>query len=333
MGRTRTMAAFVSNLRNIWSSYEQGRQIFNWKSILEEWNQSLNLHPYVQTVIDNLKIASDPNEDRDFPLAHFKKFLNYERDGLTWFLYEVVTMRYMFGGETRLDYVADLVASDAIVLDEGFPTFPGSPKNHRTVRQFLNENLSEDEREFVDMMPALVPPSLSVTNPSSPLSTPSTPSTPYRPIRSASSEEATRAPIIVRHRPLIVERSADADDAFPSYPYIELRVIPENHKKDKDHIIHIKKQQKLFEEHYTVSYKDGLDGLSTVTKNMTRSQVLHYLSTTFRLLSVDTAPEQHIQLSLPNAPTVFLPIKNDSYTRDLVYDAVEGMMDNWSIRC
>ena len=320
------MAAFVSNMNNIWSSDQQNRQIFNWGSILQTWNDSLNMHPYVQTVIDNLKIASDPNEDHDIPLAHFKKFLNYESAGLTWFLYEVVTTRYMFGGETRLDYVTDLVEMNEVHLDEGFPIFPGSPKTHCTVRKFLQDNLSEEELEFVDLMPQLVAPSPAA--PATP-ATPAIPSTPSRPTRPA--QETPNAPIIVRHRPIVVHR--DAEEDTPSYSRIELRVIPDGTTKEKDHMIHIKKQQKLFEEHYTLRYKDGVDGFNSITKDMTRRQVIHYLSTMFRLIAVDTDPNQHIQLSLPNAPTVMLPVQMNSYTRDLVYDAVEGVMDNWSKNC
>ena len=155
------------NRSNIWSVETQNRQVFNWESILSEWNNSLSMHPYVQTVIDNLKATSDPNSTTDFPLSHFIKFLNWERAGLTWFLYEVVSMRYMWG-ESRLDYVRELVAMDEIELDRGFPSFPGSPKEYRTVRRFLRDSLNAEELEVVDMMPRLIAPQEDVEMESAP---------------------------------------------------------------------------------------------------------------------------------------------------------------------
>lgn len=300
------MSAFVSNIANLWNDETQNRQIFNWSNILSEWNNSLTMHPYVQTVIDNLKVTSDPNSSYDFPLSHFQKFLNWEREGLTWFIYEVVTMRYMFGGETRLDYVRDLVTMDEVHLDEGFPVFPGSPKNHRTVRQWLENNLSTEELEYVDMMPSLAP------------------STPVRSSTPAQAEP--RAPIVVRLR-----NSVERDTRpVSTYGQIEIIVTKKNSKQDCQ--ILIKKQDKLFEEHYSLSYTDKGDGFHTKSRNMTRTQILNYLSSTLRLLSVDEEPFEGVQVTLPNAPSVLLPINMDSYSRTLIYDAVEGVMDNWPVR-
>ncbi len=303
------MSAFVSNTELLWDNDVQNRQVFNWTEILRQWNESLTLHPYVQTVIDNLKVTSDPNSSYDFPLSHFQKFLNWEREGLTWFLYEVVTMRYMWGGETRLDYVRDLIEMDEIHLDEGFPTFPGSPKNYRTVRKFLQDSLSSEELEYVEMMPELVTP---------------TPTTPSRPIR-------TEVPSAPARLSLRVER----DVTTTSYPPIEIRVIRKNDKHANDDMIVISKNTRLFEETYALTYKDCADKKSRktfVAKDMTRSQVFDYLSTTLRILAVDEEPFSSIQLMVPNAPSVMLPIDMDSYSRTLVYDAVESVMDAWPVR-
>ena len=275
------------------------------------------MHPYIQTVLDNLKAASNPDDqDHDFPLSHFQKFLNWEREGLTWFLYEVVTMRYMWGG-TRLDYVRDLVAMDEIHLDEGFPTFPGSPKNHRTVRKFLQDSLSADELELVDMMPALVPQT--------------TPVTPSRPIRRQS--EAPNAPERPHrpYRPLEVTVGS-LENNSPSYGQIEILLLRKNQKND-DKIL-IKKYNRLFEESYSVTYMDRANSAKRFTylsANMTRQQVLDYLSTTLRLLAVDEEPYSNVQLNLPGAPPVMLPIDMDSYTRNLFYDSVENTMNAWPI--
>ena len=147
--------------QRLWSNERQNVTVFNWQDILNSWNESLNMNPYVQTVIDNLKAASDPDSNYSFPLEHFLKYLNWEKEGLTWFLYEVVSMRYMWG-ETRIDYVEELIKRPEIKLDEGFPVFPGSPRHYRTVRKFLTDSLSEDELDFIDM------PSASVSRPAAP---------------------------------------------------------------------------------------------------------------------------------------------------------------------
>ena len=299
---------------NIWSSDQQNRQIFNWGSILSEWNDSLTMHPYVQTVIDNLKATSDPNSDYNFPLSHFSKFLNWERAGLTWFLYEVVTMRYIWG-ESRLDYVAELIDMDEIELDEGFPFFPGSPRNYRTVRRFLHDSLNAEELEYLDMMPSLITHQDDVIMESAPAT----------PSRRPTVAEEPRAPLIVRLHPDVVR-----DTSTPSYGQIEINVLRKNSKKDN--VIYITKQHKLFDEHYTIKYSDKQDSYVTSTKDVTREGVLNYLSTVLRLLAVDTQPFESVQLTVPNAPTVMLPIDMDSYSRTLFYDAVESVMDNWPVR-
>jgi hypothetical protein len=140
----------------LWNENSQLRRVFGWTDILRQWDESLNMPAYVQTVVNNLRAVSNPNTSRDYPLEHFTNFLNDEQDGLKWLLYEIITMRWMWG-ETRLDYLRRLV--DLIEdLDSFFPNFVGSPRQTQTIREFVESNLNDDEQEFVNLMPRLEAP-------------------------------------------------------------------------------------------------------------------------------------------------------------------------------
>ena len=141
---------------SLWNQNSQLRRVFGWTDILASWDDSLTMPPYVETVIDNLRSVSNPNGTRDYPLEHFTNFLNDEQDGLKWFLYELIAVRWTWG-ETRLDYLRRLV--DQIDdLDSFFPDFVGSPRQTQTVREFVESSLSDEEKEYVNMMPALTEP-------------------------------------------------------------------------------------------------------------------------------------------------------------------------------
>jgi len=84
---------------------------------------------------------------------------------------------------------------------------------------------------------------------------------------------------------------------------------------------------------YSFLYIDGeLSHLKPTAYNMSRSAVLKLLSNTLRLLMVDDAPFEGIQLEVPNVPRVLITLENlRSDIRDLVYDTVEATMDNWPV--
>ncbi len=143
------------NNRNLWDLFIQPVTIFNWKNILEEWDNSLLMPHNIQVIVDNLRAASDSDSTHEVPLRHFLDYLNYEEEAVIWFLYEVVTLRWSWG-ETRLDFVKEILRNhrDCFSLESRFPDFPGSPRQAQTVRQFLEAFLNTDEQNYVQIPPA-----------------------------------------------------------------------------------------------------------------------------------------------------------------------------------
>lgn len=285
--------AFYSTER-LWDSEEQNVTVFNWTEILEEWNESLTMHPYVQTVIDNLKAAADPDSEYNFPLSHFLKYLNWEKDGIAWFLYEVVSMRWMWG-ESRLDYVKELVHRPDVKLDEGFPVFPGSPRNYRTVRKFLTDSLSADELEYLDMAPNRPPPI-----------------TPPRPIRVSSNPPAA---------PVKENKKYSSIQLFLQRP-------DKNGKGQPDDIIHILKESNML---HSILYKDGDANISYTIADLGKREVVEYIRNIVNLNRFDRQGFEYIQFAWPGAPSVLLPQHTTAEERDLVYDAIERTIDNWPL--
>jgi hypothetical protein len=130
----------------------QQTRIFNWRSILEEWSQTLTPSAYIQTVQSNLSSATANNS---IPLTHFLTYLNEEEEGIAWLIYEICATRWMYG-RVRTDYLRGLVyVLDSV--DVVFPAFVGSPYDSMTIREFLEDQLTAEELEVVVMMPRLVP--------------------------------------------------------------------------------------------------------------------------------------------------------------------------------
>jgi hypothetical protein len=267
----------------LWNENSQLRRVFGWTDILSSWDDSLNMSPYVQTVVDNLRAVSNPDSNRDLPLEHFTNFLNDEQDGLKWFLYEIISMRWMWG-ETRLDYIRHLV--DLIDdLDSFFPHFVGSPRQTQTIREFIENNLNDEEQEFVNIMPRLVEPPLPMVAP--------------------------------------VNR-VDVTKFTP----ITLRFLRNGRLSSSrnDDILRIYKTTAG----YNWVYNDQIDDEKTYTRDLTQLQVMQRLSNSLRLLTVDEDPFLSVQLLVPNAPSVLVSVKSlSSSTRDLFYDAVEAVLEEW----
>ena len=140
-------------MTNLWTSANE-RRAFGWKGILQEWNRTFT-HPHnVDVVIDNLRAACEPDGSHVPPISRFLSYLNNEQEGIAWFLYECISIRWLWGS-IRLDYVRDLV-DEIEDLDGFFPDFPGSP--NETIRKFITDNLDEVELEYIEMMPPLVAP-------------------------------------------------------------------------------------------------------------------------------------------------------------------------------
>lgn len=289
------------NVNALWSVDSQTRRIFGWRNILQNWSETLTAPAYVTTILDNLKVASDPsyNYSYNYPVTHFLSFLNEEDEGIKWLIYEAVALRWMYGS-IRTDYLAGLV--DYTDVDTYFPTFVGSPGQSVTVRQFLESQLTPHELNLVGMMPRLVAPPRPLVR------------TLYRtPPLSATSARAPAAPAATHTR----------------YPEIQLRFIRKDESKINDDIFSIvRKEADLFD----IRYNDMDAKVKQHTLGLGRTEVLKHLSYSLRLLTLDEEPFASVQLIVPGMPSILLSPKNlSSSTRDLLYDTVERTMSNWPV--
>lgn len=279
----------------------QQTRIFNWRSILEEWSQTLTPSAYIQTVQSNLSSATANNST---PLTHFLTYLNEEEEGIAWLIYEICATRWMYG-RVRTDYLRGLVyVLDSV--DVHFPAFVGSPYDSMTIREFLEDQLTAEELELVDMMPRLVPNPPSIQRERFEAR--------QRHMASASAASASAA--------------AAAQQRQASLP-ITLRFMrPELHSAHDD-IVNI---YRIGEDAFKITFRDGDAKHKSRARNLTRTEVLEYLSNTLRLIAIDEEPFANVQLLAPNMPTVVIKPKNmTSQTRDLIYDTVTTTMNNWPV--
>lgn len=310
----------------LWRSNSSHR-VYGWNDILNEWNATLNQAPYVETVIENIRAATNQDGNHSPRLSQFLTYVNYEQDAMKWLLYEFIAIRWLWGS-IRLDYVRG-VLDEIDSLDSYFPSFPGSPAC--TVRQFVVSNLDEEELEYVQMMPALVPmtPLRSTTYAAPP------------PLRRQSSTRAAadNSPIY----PTLSERFSAASASAPSaaqtqakrVPPIMIRVIRSLEANDRDDVIKItpkKATDENGEKLFTITYNDQDSSFNTKVKKMDEAAVMQYLSNFLRLLTVDEEPFESVQFTFPTLPTVLVTPKNlTSQTRELVYETVETMVANWPV--
>ena len=274
----------------------QQTRIFNWTSILQEWSQSLVPSPYIETVQSNLSSATANNST---PLTHFLTYLNGEEDGIAWLIYEICATRWMYG-RIRTDYLRGLVyVLDSV--DVHFPAFVGSPRDSMTIRQFLEDQLTPEELETVDMMPRLVP------NPPS----------------------IQRERFEARQRNLASSRQQQQREQLQATLPITLRFMrPELHSAHDD-IVNI---YRVGEDTFKITFRDGDGKHKSRARSLTRTEVMEYLSNTLRLVAIDEQPFANVQLLAPNMPTVVISPKNmTSQTRDLIYDTVLTTMNNWPV--
>lgn len=258
----------------------QTTRIFGWTDILARWNNGLR-GVAVDTVLHNL------SSDRQFPAQHYFTYMNEEQDALKWFIYECVASSWMWNSAPRVEYIR--VALDLIEnVDSNFPVFPGSPAG--TVRQFLTNNLSVEQLDFVQMMPPLVRQCCGSSSP------------------------------------------CVASVASPVYAKIQFTIIRDPTKSKSDDVILIERES---EETYTYTYTDKT---SMAAKKSCRhsgldvSQVMALLSNLLNLLLLDNEPFYGLQVVLPSTPSIMLKVKDlNSTTRDLIYDAVENVMDSWPV--
>jgi len=309
---------------NLWTSNSTHR-VFGWNDILQRWSVSYEMPVEVKRVCDNLTAAMDPDGTHNPPVSQFLAYLNYEQEGIAWFLFECITMRWMYSS-VRLDYVRSLV-DEIENLDAPFPSFPGSPTG-LTIRRFVEQNLDASELATVEMMPPLVQ-EWSYQTPAR-----------AAPTRSARADYsyAQRAPFAPRRAPAVacpsprVSRTLSQQFESLQVPKekklpIQIRCLRTAVNKGNDDVINITKKS---DDSYSITYFDQEALVKSKTQNVDRAGVINFLSMTLRLLTVDEEPFHTIQFTLPSMPTIMVSPENlSSQTRDLIYDSVETTMNNW----
>jgi len=124
--------------------------------------------------------------------------------------------------------------------------------------------------------------------------------------------------------PVAKETSASA--SLPECEIV-LRAIRSSTSTRKDDVITISNN---FDDTFNVRFVDMQSNVKSETREMLRSDVLKYLSNTLRLMTLDSEPYESFQILPPNSPTILLRLDDlTSQTRDLIYDTVESVMDNW----
>jgi hypothetical protein len=306
---------------NLWLSNATHR-VFGWKDLLEQWDQTLQIPAQVKRVTDNLYAACDPNGTHDPRVSQFLTYMNYEQEGIAWFLYECISSRWVHGN-VRVDYIRSLV-DEIENLDGYFPEFPGSPQG-QTIRQFVQANLETDELADVQMMPPLI----------------------QTPVRSARADYsyAQRAPVRKDTAPSpfmapqVVRSLSQQFESLQPKPKSK-KVLPPKHAVIQIHFIRNKKTSEddvvsitqNSADSYNISYLDKTAPLKSYTRSVNRAAVINFLSLTLRLITVDEQPFESVQFTLPSMPAILVSPHNlSSQTRDLIYDSVEATMDFWPV--
>jgi hypothetical protein len=302
----------------LWENEFQPRTISGWEEILMQWEESITMPAFVQTVIENLKAASNWDSGKDYPLSHFLRFIDYESVAIKWFLYEVVALRWMWG-ESRIDYLKDLVKM--VDIDSNFPIFPGSP-NDTTIRKFLNDHLNADEKEYVEM-PAAPEYTTHIGNITIRIN-----SDGRRIITTTENPESVQPSGIVTpqdEEPVSKSKKEKKVKQEKKVRPAQLQ-IRFNRESGDDDIITIVPSD--FDA-YNIIFRDNSVDVAHKQYDLVEEEVQVYLSEVLRMSCVDRDPYQNIQLNLPGRPQVMIPFNPDSYTRELIYDSVESVMSNW----
>ncbi len=293
----------MSNPR-LWNAYTNVRCI-GWAALLDDWNESLAEPSQVRTFLDNLSAASSPESIYKPSYLQLVTFLNNEQIALKWFLYESIARGWLWGN-VRVDFVQRLL-DDIDNLDGCFPEFPGSPWTHMTIRNWVNENLTEQELGQIVMMPPLV--SLAERAQSYPTGY----STPLRAPRPASLNAPAR-PARPQRRKM--------------HSKVEFRIMRDMDRAGKDDRMTIENNG----DSYTLRYMDSESKLKFCTEGLSRYSSIDNLRKILRLLSIDEEPFQFLQVLIPGMPSIMVKPENlTSQTRDLIYDSVEATMDNWPV--
>ena len=304
---------------SMWSLYNLPTRVFGWTELLREWSMSAVQPVQVYRVLENLKT-------HQYPITHFLQYLNNEQDGILWLLFEIVSWRtstsngnWFWEGTPRLEYVKELL-DHVENLDAGFPDFPGSPRGHSTVRQFIVANLNGSQLAEVNMMPPLLrtPPPVQRTL------WPQGNTSNYYPAQgNTSNYYSTQGNAQCG--------SCSMDDDEDTYAKFVIRVVRKDTPKSgsQDDILTI---QKVDHDTYDLFYTDKYSNVRTVTRSMDRAAILNNISIVLRSLQTDDDPFAFVQVLPPNMPTIMVNIENlYSQNRDLIYDSIESTMNNWPL--
>jgi hypothetical protein len=116
------------------------------------------------------------------------------------------------------------------------------------------------------------------------------------------------------------------------YAKIQFTVIRDPTKSKSDDVILIERES---EETYTYTYTDKTSMAAKKScrhSGLDTSQVMALLSNLLNLLLLDNEPFYGLQVVLPSTPSIMLKVTDlNSTTRDLIYDAVENVMDSWPV--
>lgn len=326
---------------NLWLSNSTHR-VFGWKQLLADWDTSFQVPVQVKRVQDNLSAATDPDHEHDPHLSQFMTYLNYEQEGIAWFLYECISIRWMFSSvrsSVRNDFIRSLV-DEIEELDGYFPRFPGSPRL-QTIREFVQENLSADELAYVEMMPPLIAEDQYQTPARSARADYSyAQRAPFPPLRRTSRISEAQVPTRPQAQPQaewnVPQVRCNLSQQFETLAArkdkklsIEVRFIRSKENSDDD-VVSI---TQVSADSYNIIYRDKQADVKSKTLAVPRAAVMNFLSMTLRMLTVDEEPFASVQFTLPSMPTILVSPKNlTSQTRDLIYDSVEATMDYWPTR-
>ena len=300
----------MSSSSPLWSS-NFAVTVFDWASLLDQWQARSVVPLPLRTVQVNLKAATNPRSAHNPPISQFLQYMNYpeEKEGVYWMMHEIIAGRWMFD-TFRIDYLRALV--NRVDIDVAFPVFPGAPNSSQTVREFLHSNLSVKEYATLDMMPPLL--------------------NEYEPGYEYEAEEEVDE---VVSPSAAVSSSSVAPTIEIKYPSAEIFIIRDSNTPNRDDKIIIAKKGA---DSYNFTYTDKMVNNATASMTCVKRQidgreVITSLRYILNFLVIDNDPFQSIQVLLPGLPSIMLNTNNVTATnRDMIYDAMEMTMRNWPLK-
>ena len=300
----------MSSSSPLWSS-NFAVTVFDWASLLDQWQARSVVPLPLRTVQVNLKAATNPRSAHNPPISQFLQYMNYpeEKEGVYWMLHEIIAGRWMFD-TFRMDYLRALV--NRVDIDVAFPVFPGAPNSSQTVREFLHSNLSVKEYATLDLMPPLL--------------------NEYEPGYEYEAEEEVDE---VVSPSAAVSSSSVAPTIEIKYPSAEIFIIRDSNTPNRDDKIIIAKKGA---DSYNFTYTDKMVNNATASMTCVKRQidgreVITSLRYILNFLVIDNDPFQSIQVLLPGLPSIMLNTNNVTpANRDTIYDAMEMTMRNWPLK-